>query len=99
MNLLNLSITAESLKVAAAVFGVIGSLILAYRVTGILSALSQVVALHEINTAQLLKNRGDIIQFRNTTELVTAAQRKPLLFTGFAFFVLSAILQLASLFA
>jgi hypothetical protein len=91
-------ISPENLKVLAAVCGVIGSLILAYRVTGILSALSKVAALQEINNAQRLSNRGDIVQFKNTTALVDAAQRKPLLYTGFGFFIISAILQLATLY-
>lgn len=98
MDFQNLHVTAEILKVAAPVCGVIGSSILAYRVTGILAALSKVVEFHEINTAQLLNNRGNIVQFKNTTALVDDAQRKPLLYTGFVFFIMSAILQLASLF-
>ncbi|ONN64872.1 hypothetical protein BTM36_19790 [Herbaspirillum sp. VT-16-41] len=91
-------VTAANLKVGAAVCGVLGSLILAYRVTGILSALTTVVAFLEENIKSRLNNRGDVVFFGNISSIAHAAQRKPLLYLGFFFFSLSAILQLASLF-
>ena len=53
--------SVESIKIIAAIMGIIGSAILAYRVTGILSALSLVAGCHEVNIQQLMPNqKGDI---------------------------------------
>jgi hypothetical protein len=88
----------ESIKIVAAIMGIIGSVILAYRVTGILSALSLVVGCHEVNIQQLMPNQqGDIYNLGDSTAHVEAAQKKGLLITGFVFFILAGVLQLVAL--
>jgi hypothetical protein len=90
--------TIESIKIIAAAMGIIGSLILAYRVTGILSALSLVAGCHEVNIQQLMPNQhGDIHNLGNSTAHVEAAQKKGLLITGFVFFTFAFVLQLVAL--
>jgi len=88
----------ETIKILAAVSSIIGSVILAYRVTGILSALSLVANCHELNIQQLMPNhRGDINNLGNSTAHVGKAQKKGLLITGFAFLITSGVLQLIAL--
>ncbi|WMS89029.1 hypothetical protein [Pleionea litopenaei] len=90
--------TVESIKIIAAIMGIIGSGILAYRVTGILSALSLVAGCHEVNIQQLMPNhQGNIHHLGNSTAHVEAAQKKGLLITGFVFFILAFALQLVAL--
>lgn len=45
----------EVIKILAAIFSIVGSGILAFRVTGILTALSFVVDAHEANIQQLMR--------------------------------------------
>ncbi len=88
----------ESIKILAAIFSIIGSGILAFRVTGILSALNMVADCHEANIQQLMpNNKGDIFNFTDTIKHVERAKKKGLLITGFAFFILSGVLQLIAL--
>jgi len=88
----------ESIKIISAILSIIGSGILAYRVTGILSALSLVAGCHEVNIQQLMPNhKGDIHNLGNSTEHVEKAQKKLLLIVGFVFFILSGVLQLIAL--
>ncbi len=88
----------ETIKIIAAIFGIVGSGILAYRVTGILSALSLVPGCHEANIQQLMPNyQGDIHNLGNSTAHVEKAEKKGLLITGFIFFILSGVLQLIAL--
>ena len=90
--------SVESIKIIAAIMGIIGSGILAYRVTGILSALSLVVGCHEVNIQQLMPNQtGDIHNLGNSTAHLERAQKKGLLITGFVFFILAFTLQLIAL--
>jgi len=84
----------ETIKIMAAIFGIFGSGILAFRVTGILSALSLVAGCHEVNIQQLMPNhQGNIHNLGNSTAHVEKAEKKGLLITGFIFFILSGILQ------
>lgn len=88
----------ETIKILAAISSIIGSAILAYRVTGILSALSFVANCHELNIQQLMSNhQGDIHNLGNSTAHVEKAQKKGLLVTGFVFFIASGVLQLIAL--
>lgn len=88
----------ESIKIIAAIFSIAGSGILAYRVTGILSALSLVANAHEVNIQQLMPNqKGDIYNLGNSTAHVEKAQKTKLLVLGFALIILSGVLQLAAL--
>ena len=88
----------ESIKIIAAIMGIRGSVILAYRVKGILSALSLVTGCHEVNIQQLMPNyQGDIHNLGNSTAHVEAAKKTGLLITGFVFFILAGVLQLVAL--
>lgn len=88
----------ESVKIIAAILSIAGSGILAFRVTGILSALSFAAKAHEINIQQLMPNyQGDIVNFRDSTNHVEKAQKMGLLITGFALLILSGVLQLIAL--
>ncbi|MHB1099214.1 MAG: hypothetical protein ACYCZR_06630 [Burkholderiales bacterium] len=88
----------ESIKIIAAILGIAGSGILAFRVTGILSALSLVASAHEINIQQLMPNhQGNILNLGNSVAHVEKAQKKGLLITGFVLFILSGVLQLIAL--
>jgi|CXWL01.1.fsa_nt_gi hypothetical protein len=88
----------ESIKIIAAILSIAGSGILAFRVTGILSALSLVASAHEINIQQLMPNQqGNILNLGNSTAHVEKAQKNGLLITGFVLFVLSGVLQLIAL--
>ena len=88
----------ESIKIIAAICGIVGSIILAYRVTGILSALTLVTSCHELNIQQLMPDhKGDIYNLTDSTAHVKNAQKKGLLITGFVFFIMSGVLQLVAL--
>lgn len=88
----------ESIKIIAAILSIVGSGILAYRVTGILSALSFVANSHEINIQQLMPNHtSDIYNLGNSTEHVEKTQKTGLLILGFSLFILSGVLELVAL--
>lgn len=89
----------ESIKIIATIFSLFGSGILAFRVTGILSALALVAEFHESNIQQLMPGNPsrDIYNFGNSTKHVERAQKKGLLIAGFVFIVLSGVLQLIAL--
>ena len=90
--------TIETIKILGAISSIIGSVILAYRVTGILSALSLVANCHEVNIQQLMPTHtGDIHNLGNSTAHVEKAQKKTLLITGFVFLIISGVLQLIAL--
>lgn len=87
-----------TIKILAAISSIVGSAILAYRVTGILSALSLVANCHELNIQQLMPNhQGDIHNFGNSTAHVEKAQKTKFLITGFVFLIASGVLQLIAL--
>ncbi|UCQ12821.1 hypothetical protein [Edwardsiella tarda] len=88
----------ETIKILAAISSIIGSMILAYRVTGILAALSLAVNCYEVNIRQLMPtHEGDIHYLSNVTMHVKNAQKKRLLITGFIFLILSGFLQFTAL--
>ncbi len=89
----------EEVKIIAAILSVIGSTLLAWRVIGILRALSIVANAHEFNIDQLMgqQTNPNPIYFTNSTEHVRNAQKKVLLIMGFVFVVFSAALQLVAL--
>lgn len=91
--------TIEQIKIIAAIFSIVGSGILAFRVTGILSALSLVAKVHEINIQQLMPDNQacNVYNLDNSTAHVEKAQKKGLLITGFVCIVLSGVLQLIAL--
>lgn len=84
----------ESIKLIAALFSITGSIILAYRVTGILSALSLVARIQEANIQQLMPNcRSDMYNLINAQLLIEEAQKIRLLVIGFICMILSGLLQ------
>lgn len=88
----------EIVRIVASLMGLVGSAILAYRVTGILKALSIVAMAHELNINQLMRpGGGDIAHFGNSSAHVEQAQKMGLLISGFALVVGSATLQLFAL--
>ena len=91
--------TIEQIKIIAAIFSIVGSGILAVRVTGILSALSLIAKVHEINIQQLMPDNqtSDVYNLDNSTEHIEKAQKKGFLITGFVCSVLSGVLQLIAL--
>lgn len=90
--------TIETIKILAAISSIIGSAILAYRVTGILAALTLVARCHEVNIEQLMPtSKGDIHYLANAPSHVEKAQKKALLITGFIFLIASGVLQLIAL--
>lgn len=88
----------EIIKIISALFSIIGSAILAYRVTGILKALSLVAGCHDQNIKQLMPdNHENIIYLDNSTAHIERAQKNGLLITGFIFIILSGVMQLFGL--
>ena len=87
----------ETLKILSAICSIIGSSLLAYRVTCILRALAIVADAHEYNIESLVSvNQDDkraLIQLGNSTAHVKKAQKLPLLILGFGFIIFAAILQ------
>ena len=68
--------TAEGLKITSAIFSMLGSILLAYRVTGILKALSVVAAAHEANLSQVMQNSKHRIYWANATQHVKEIRKK-----------------------
>jgi hypothetical protein len=88
----------ENIKIIAAISSIVGSGILAYRVTGILSALSLVANVHEVNIQQLMPDqKGEIYNLGNSTAHIEKAQKTKLLALGFFLIILSGVLQLVAL--
>jgi hypothetical protein len=88
----------ESIKIMAAILNIAGSGILAFRVTGVLSALSLVASAHETNIQQLMPNhKGDIVNLGKSTAHVDKSKKTGLLITGFVLLILSSVLQLTAL--
>jgi hypothetical protein len=98
MHIDGVTVMIETLKILAAISSIIGSAILAYRVTGILSSLSLVANCHELNIQQLMPGyKGDIYNLGNSIAHVEKAQKKWLLVTGFVFLITSGVLQFLAL--
>jgi len=90
--------SVESIRIIGSVLSIVGSGILAFRVTGILSALSVVANAHEINIQQLMPtHKSDIINLGNSTAHVEKAQKNGLLIVGFILIISSGALQLIAL--
>lgn len=90
--------TPEKLQLAAAVLSVAGSILLAWRVSQILKALSLVATSHEANIHQLMSGASNIVHFGNSTEHVKRAKGTGLLVVGFLFLAASGGLNLIALF-
>lgn len=86
---------AGSLKMIAAVLSLVGASLLAWRVKGILEALSLVAKAHEYNIQQLMRPSGDIVHVANSTAHVEKSKQYGMLVLGFTCMIASAVLQLA----
>jgi hypothetical protein len=94
----------ETLKITGLVLSLIGTLILAYRITSILSAVSLAVQAHDLNfqiTATIASGDRTIpnIQVHGADKHVLQAEKfgKKLLIIGFALQIIGGICQVASL--
>jgi hypothetical protein len=90
--------TPEKLQLAAAALSVVGSGLLAWRVSQIVKALSLVASAHEANIAQLMSNASQVTHFGNSTAHVERAKGTGLLITGFLFLGASGALNIIALF-
>ncbi len=90
--------SVETIKIISSLFSIFGSAILAYRVTGILSALSLVANAHELSIQQLMPNNtGSIYNLRNSMAHAERARKTGLLLTGFVFIIVAGVLQFIAL--
>ena len=89
---------ADLLRGIAAACSVAGSLLLAWRVTGILKALGSVASMHESNIMELSKLHGDIVIARGSTKWIEKAQKIWLLVLGFVLSIIGGILQFVASF-
>lgn len=89
-----LMIDANSLRIAAAVCSVIGSVLLAWRVKGLLDALAFVAKAHEANIQQLMSSSGDVFNFSGSPKHIQRATKYWLLLLGFGFLGLSGLLNI-----
>ena len=91
------------LKTAGIALNVLGTLLLTYRVSGVLRAVKLVLDCHEVNhmavTAFLTGQEKDLHQLINSTQKLQIAHNLGLrlLITGFAFIVIGNLLNIASL--
>lgn len=85
------------LRGIAAVCSVAGSIILAFRVTGMLKALGDAVTMHDRNFERL-SQPGDVFLGGNTSKWVEKAQKLWLLRLGFGLSILGGVLQFISIF-
>lgn len=77
-------VEADTLRIIATITSITGSVLLAWRVKGILDALAIVIEAHELNIQQLMLNQtGDIYNLGNSTEHVKRAKGTWLLVGGF----------------
>lgn len=87
----------ENLKIAATVFNLLASVILAFRVKNILSALAFVADMHENNINQLASSHQNIVLGTGSNEHVKRAKGTTLLILGFSFYGIAAILNFLAL--
>ncbi len=90
-------LAADVLKGLAAISGILGSMLLAWRVSGILKALAFVAHIHEGNIDEITSGRSHIVMGTGATKHVENAQKLWLLYVGFFFLIASGVLNFASL--
>lgn len=77
-------VEADTLRIIATITSITGSVLLAWRVKGILDALAIVIEAHEINIQQLMPGyTGNIFNLGNSTAHVKRAKGTRLLVSGF----------------
>ncbi|MBK1637115.1 hypothetical protein [Rhodovulum adriaticum] len=86
-----------TLRGIAAVCSVAGSVLLAWRVTGILKALGEVATMHDRNFKELAKPTGDVVLAGGTSKWIENAQKLWLLILGFGLSILGGVLQFISI--
>ncbi len=87
-------IDVSILKGIAAASSVVGSVLLAIRVKGLLDALAFAAKMHDFNMKQLAGSEQNIVLAVDATKHVTKAQRHYLFMLGFGFLILSGLLNL-----
>lgn len=91
----------ESIKIISVICSIIGSSLLAFRVTGMLRALAIVADCHEYNLNGLVSvnqnSKRELIQLGKSTEHVKKAQKLPLLMAGFVLIIMATVLQFLAL--
>ena len=87
----------DMLRITASVIGILGSILLAWRVSGILKALSLVANAHEVNIQQLMSSNSTIYNFGNSTAHVKKAEGTGLLIAGFLCLAFSGALNVVAL--
>lgn len=85
---------ADLLKGIGAVCTVLGSLLLAWRVTGILKALSGVAKIHDDNIMELSKQTGSLVIGTGSIEWIEKARQTKLLILGFILSIAGGVFQL-----
>lgn len=87
-----------TIRAISAILSIAGSVLLAWRVKGILEALGLVANAHEVNLHQIVSGSTTVHFVTGATEHVKKAQKFGLLIAGFGCLILSGILQLVALF-
>ncbi len=90
-------LSPESLKIIATILSLIASVILALRVSSILSALHFVAKMHDSNINELSKTHGNIVLATGSIEHIERAKGLFLLVLGFSFYGIAALLNLIAL--
>lgn len=85
--------SADNLRIIAAICSTFGSILLAWRVRGILAALAFVANMHESNIQEIASDRRDIVIATNSTKHVEKAKGMVLLVVGFLLLALSGALN------
>jgi hypothetical protein len=89
-----LTVNPQNLKLAGVLLNTFGAVVLAYRVTGILQALSIVVTCHEANIQQVMEGRTKVFNFTNSLEHMKRAKGVCLLVSGFVLTIVGLLCQL-----
>ena len=88
----------DVLRVIASVLSVVGSGLLAWRVTGLLKSIAMAIKIHETTILSLADNGrsagGNVVVFTGAPTHVEQAEKRGLLVTGFLCVVASACIQL-----
>lgn len=93
-----MTVTPDNLKIIATIISIVASILLAFRVKGILSALGFVAKCHEHNITQLIPgHQGDIHILGNSDAHVARAQKLWLLIIGFVLYAIAGVLNLWAL--
>ena len=94
--------TEDFLRLVASVLSLAGSLLLAWRVKGLLTAITTALLVHQQNIENLAddgRSTGNgLVIFTGATTMIENAQRRWLLYLGFALIIASGAIQTALMF-